>query len=79
MVLDSRVLVARAIGHLCEFFWRVPSSKYHDNQSFGEQFSAQDRTTAMAQSRLVSAFETGAIRFNVAESDFIVLKKARLV
>ena len=75
MVLDSRVLVARAIGHLCEFFWRVPSSKYHDNQSFGEQFSAQDRTTAMAQSRLVSAFETGAIRFNVAESDFIVLKK----
>ena len=28
----------------------------------------------MAQSRLVSAFETGAIRFNVAESDFIVLK-----
>ena len=29
----------------------------------------------MAQTRLESAFESGAIRFNVAESDFIVLKK----
>ena len=86
MVLDSRVLKTRALGYPRES--SVGESPHLQKNPFLNNFhavagdsselkerGAEYPFAAMAQTRLESAFETGAIRFNVAESDFIVLKE----
>ena len=58
-----------------EFFSESPHPPVHESRSsYLRGFSSRGESAAMAQTRLESAFESGAVRFNVAESDFLVLK-----